>query len=50
MAALRNLARDRMWAGGSATHEEKSGPDQRVLAGQQGGHVTYFTLMEEREA
>lgn len=50
VAALLNLARDRMWGGGSATYEEKSGPDQRVLAGHQGGHFTYFTLMEAREA
>lgn len=32
MAVLLNLARDGLWGRGLATYEEKSGPDQRVLA------------------
>lgn len=44
MAALLNLARDRLWGGGLAAYKERPAADQRVLAGNLGGllHLLYY--------
>lgn len=44
VAALLNLARDRLWGGGLAAYKERPAADQRVLAGNLGGllHLLYY--------
>lgn len=49
MAALLNLARDKLRGGGSAAYKEKSGFDQRGLDGHLGGgYFIYCTLTQEK--
>lgn len=48
MAALLNLARDRLSGGGSAAYKEKSVLDQRVLDGHLGGATSFIVLSRRR--
>lgn len=48
MAALLNLARDKLRGGGSAAYKEKSGFDQRGLDGHLGGATSFIVLSHRR--
>lgn len=44
VASLLNLARDRVWGGGSAAYKEKPAPDKMVPAGHLGRPLILLSL------